>query len=215
MSCAERQLMPVPVINTALKIDPTDYDRTSAADERNCIDDSDVDLARFAENGKKDNSDEARVARGLEGAGRKGCLVLRHYYLGAARTKCLESVVMSVPVALREVGAIETRCVNLYAQWKVLLEPDARYSGTPYRPSLDMVVPPRRTPLSLEFARASQVEMVDSGLDEAAAETLLGVLLGRASTVRKLDLSRNRIGMRGANKLAHFIGEKGCPLNMA
>lgn len=56
--------------------------------------------------------------------------------------------------------------------------------------------------------------MVDSGLDEAAAETLLGVLLGRASTVRKLDLSQNRIGMRGANELAHFIGEKGCPLNM-
>lgn len=55
--------------------------------------------------------------------------------------------------------------------------------------------------------------MVDSGLDEVAAETLLGVLLGRASTIRKLDLSRNRIGMRGANGLALFIGKKGCPLN--
>lgn len=141
MSCAERQLMPVPVINTALKIDPIDSDRTSAADERNCIDDSDVDLARVAENGKEDNSDETRVARGLEGAGRKGCLVLRHYYLGAARTKCLETVVTSVPVALREVGAIETRCVNLYAQWEAL-EPDVRYSATPYRPSLDMADPP-------------------------------------------------------------------------
>lgn len=29
--------------------------------------------------------------------------MLRHYYLGAARAKCLESAIASVPVALREV----------------------------------------------------------------------------------------------------------------
>lgn len=30
-------------------------------------------------------------------------MVLRHYYIGAARAKCLESAISSVPVALREV----------------------------------------------------------------------------------------------------------------
>lgn len=36
----------------------------------------------------------------------QGSLVLRHYYLGKARAKCLESAITSVPVALREVSAI-------------------------------------------------------------------------------------------------------------
>lgn len=34
---------------------------------------------------------------------REGCIRLRHYYLGAARAKCLRSAITSVPVTLREV----------------------------------------------------------------------------------------------------------------
>lgn len=107
MCCAERQLMPVPVINTALKLDPTEFDRTNTAEDQKDRDGTDVDLATVAQNDKEDSSDGVKVARGVQGAVRKGCLVLRHYYLGAARAKCLESVITSVPVALREVGNIE------------------------------------------------------------------------------------------------------------
>lgn len=50
-----------------------------------------------------------------------------------------------------------------------------------------------------------KVELVDSGLDGAASEALLGVLLTRVGTICKLDLSRNRIGVQGAAGLARFI----------
>ena len=56
------------------------------------------------------------------------------------------------------------------------------------------------------------MELVDSGLDEEASEALLNVLSGRAKTIAELDLSRNRIGMRGANALARFICQKGTAL---
>lgn len=44
------------------------------------------------------------VGGAVQESQRHGCIVLRHYYLGAARAKCLESAIASVPVALREVG---------------------------------------------------------------------------------------------------------------
>lgn len=53
---------------------------------------------------------------------------------------------------------------------------------------------------------------MDSGLDEEASEAFLNVLSGRAKTIAELDLSRNRIGMRGANALARFICQKGTVL---
>ncbi len=54
-----------------------------------------------------------------------------------------------------------------------------------------------------------KVELVDSGLDDVASETLLGVLLGRVGTITKLDLARNRIGARGAAALSRFIKHRG------
>lgn len=57
--------------------------------------------------------------------------------------------------------------------------------------------------------RCSKVELVDSGLDDAASEALLGVLLGKAGTISKLNLSRNRMGVKGAAVLARFVAHKG------
>lgn len=53
-----------------------------------------------------------------------------------------------------------------------------------------------------------KVELVDSGLDGPASETLLGVLLERAGTISKLDLSGNRIGPKGASGLSRLIAHK-------
>lgn len=70
--------------------------------------------------------------------------------------------------------------------------------------------PPSCPPVVMSMVgTCRKVELVDSGIDEVASETLLDVLWGRAKTVTKLDLSRNRIGMRGASALARFIGQKG------
>ncbi|CAN0146878.1 unnamed protein product, partial [Ectocarpus sp. 12 AP-2014] len=57
-----------------------------------------------------------------------------------------------------------------------------------------------------------EVELVDSGLDGPASETLLGVLLERAGTISKLDLSGNRIGPKGASGLSRLIAHKQCAL---
>lgn len=53
-----------------------------------------------------------------------------------------------------------------------------------------------------------KVELVDSGLDGPASETLLGVLLERAGTLSKLDLSGNRIGPKGTSGLSRLIAHK-------
>lgn len=53
------------------------------------------------------------------------------------------------------------------------------------------------------------MELVDSGLDDLASENLLGVLLGRVETIIKLDLARNRMGVKGATALARYIAHKG------
>lgn len=78
--------MPVPVINTALKIDMGMASRKAEVEDGEG--EEGITLPQSKENE------------------RKGCLVLRHYYLGAARIKCLESAITSVPVALREVGVL-------------------------------------------------------------------------------------------------------------
>lgn len=53
------------------------------------------------------------------------------------------------------------------------------------------------------------MELVDSGLDDVASETLLGVLLAKVGTITKLNLARNRVGMKGATALARYIALKG------
>eukprot|EP00752_Nemacystus_decipiens_P009815 g8759.t1 len=147
MRCAEKQLLPVPVINRALKLDPcTDLGRKPSRSD-------DVRQGHDA-----DEEGSAVVGGAIQESQRHGCIVLRHYYLGAARAKCLESAIASVPVALRE------------------------------------------------------VELVDSGLDDLASEALLGVLLGKVGSISKLNLSRNRMGVKGATVLARYIARKDCAL---
>ncbi|CAB1118440.1 unnamed protein product [Ectocarpus sp. CCAP 1310/34] len=55
---------------------------------------------------------------------------------------------------------------------------------------------------------AEETNIGDSGLDGPASETLLGVLLERAGTISKLDLSGNRIGPKGASGLSRLIAHK-------
>ena len=57
--------------------------------------------------------------------------------------------------------------------------------------------------------RSSKVELVDSGLDDVASEALLGVLMGKAGTIRRLNLAQNRLGVKGATVLARYIAHKG------
>lgn len=98
MRCAERQLLPVPVINTALRIDPSTAEPITLVAKDQA---EDFDLAGDAEGA--DGFASVRILGCDDAVRRKGCLVLRHYYLGAARAKCFESAITSVPVALREV----------------------------------------------------------------------------------------------------------------
>ncbi|CAM9221094.1 unnamed protein product, partial [Scytosiphon promiscuus] len=152
MRCAERQLMPLPVINRALRIDSSTVrnDRSMGETDQNhaTVEDGVEDVKEVDAKGERD------IKKGIH----EGCIVLRHYYLGSARAKCLESAITSIRVALRE------------------------------------------------------VELVDSCLDGQASEALLEVLLTRVGTIRKLDLSRNRIGVKGAAGLARFITNKDCNL---
>ncbi|CAM9707920.1 unnamed protein product [Ectocarpus sp. 4 AP-2014] len=152
MRCAERQLLPVPVINRAFRIDP----QPAMADPMTG-DAREVHTAGGKAGEAEETNIGGRGGRHQEGQ-REGCIRLRHYYLGEARAKCLRSAITSVPVTLRE------------------------------------------------------VELVDSGLDGPASETLLGVLLERAGTIGKLDLSGNRIGPKGASGLSRLIAHKQCAL---
>ncbi|CAM9530364.1 unnamed protein product [Ectocarpus sp. 6 AP-2014] len=152
MRCAERQLLPVPVINRALRIDP----QPAIADPMTG-DAGEVHTAGGKPGEAEETNIGGRGGRHQEGQ-REGCIRLRHYYLGEARARCLRSAITSVPVTLRE------------------------------------------------------VELVDSGLDGPASETLLGVLLERAGTISKLDLSGNRIGLKGASGLSRLIAHKRCAL---
>lgn len=98
--------MPVPVINSALKIDESAIHPNAA-----------VEFAAVIDHGKVE--DDARnpsavgEGRGIYGnqtgggrghSERNGSFVLRHYYLGPARIKCLETAITSVPVTLGEVS---------------------------------------------------------------------------------------------------------------
>lgn len=96
--------MPVPVINTALKVDPSLPVRVNGVDSGEAGDSS---LA-VDDEGKESPTASVMLA-GDRGAERKGCIALRHYYLGAGRAKCLESALISVQVALREVNVVARR----------------------------------------------------------------------------------------------------------
>eukprot|EP00903_Cladosiphon_okamuranus_P011517 g10844.t2 len=151
--CAEKQLLPVPVINRALRLDQSTNRRREPSRT--------YDISHGHEAGQEDTTagkQSGAQGEAVQESQRHGCIMLRHYYLGAARAKCLENTIASVPVVLRE------------------------------------------------------VELVDSGLDDVASEALLGVLLGKIGTISKLNLARNRVGVKGATALARFIAHKDCAL---
>ncbi|CAM9578348.1 unnamed protein product, partial [Ectocarpus fasciculatus] len=96
MRCAERQLLPVPVINRALRIDPQ-----PAIVDPMPGNAGEVHAAGGKPGEAEDTNTEGRGGRHQDGQ-REGCIRLRHYYLGASRAKCLRSAITSVPVTLRE-----------------------------------------------------------------------------------------------------------------
>lgn len=53
------------------------------------------------------------------------------------------------------------------------------------------------------------MELVDSGLDDLASKALFGVLLARVGTITKIDVGRNRVGVKGATELTRIIAHKG------
>ncbi|CAM9108450.1 unnamed protein product, partial [Hapterophycus canaliculatus] len=106
MRCAERQLMPLPVINRALRIDPS----TPRSDPTT------VNKNSQARATADEGMEDIRITSAKEGGIHEGCLVLRHYYLGSARAKCLESAITSVPVALREVELVDSGLDGLAAE---------------------------------------------------------------------------------------------------
>lgn len=126
MCCAQRQLLPVPVLTSAFKVTGREQPRAHAS--QSCRPEATVgdrknlapgDVARDASMGDgvlcrdrdgKDRTTEGDVA-GNNGheevtapAVLNGGILLRHYYIGAARAKCLESAVTSAPVALTQVS---------------------------------------------------------------------------------------------------------------
>lgn len=99
--------MPVPIIMSAVKVDPRVASSlpTTTLDRRGAIPKS-TDMMGGKDGGGKAKGGGLKEAMG-EGDEEKsmlhGSIVLRHYYLGATRAKCLESAVSSVPIDLRQV----------------------------------------------------------------------------------------------------------------
>lgn len=118
--------MPVPVINSAFKVDPRPATHAPQRDEGTCVGDTITTGGEPCEIHVKTGA-----VADMEEEGLNGRIVLRHYYLGAARVKCLESALASVPVLLREVrnvyrqphSSFDRRLSNVYSmlffmQWR-------------------------------------------------------------------------------------------------
>lgn len=97
MHCAEQQLLPVPVFNAALKLE------AHASGPDPLLIDGCKPMDQHPSAAKSLNCAVAGTEKGAQGCEGVGSLLLRHYYLGSARAKCLESI-KSVHVALKEVS---------------------------------------------------------------------------------------------------------------
>lgn len=127
MRCAERQLLPVPVLTSAFKVTSREPEQPHASqkatvDHRENSAPGDVAKEASTRDGVlcRDNDGKTRSTEGdvvgIAGTEKEaaptvlnGGILLRHYYIGAARAKCLESAVTSAPVALKQVSGLMDR----------------------------------------------------------------------------------------------------------
>ncbi|CAM9362136.1 unnamed protein product, partial [Choristocarpus tenellus] len=95
MSCAEQQLMPVPVINAGLHL--------HTSPQQSATGDTQFHKTRHIKGPTQEKTNAPD-----DTPNREGRIVLRHYYLGESRVQCLESMMASVPVTFREVDLTDS-----------------------------------------------------------------------------------------------------------